>query len=221
MILNTITYNDILDKLIDYITTNCKNIVDYDGMDKSYKNGTKVTLATVRATTANQSTVPHYLTVESSITKKTINDVTNDIDIFFSELGLLKNDRDKYITGYNFYNFLYDLILFCNFKVCWACAQLPTLLGTVTGTSATTVATKADSKEIVYSDFIPTGGKIIYPYNDDNSEALITSNNILIGTDKSNTLNTLELTELIEYVIANGVGIKNIRVKHVGSITKN
>ena len=120
-----------------------------------------------------------------------------------------------------FYNFLYDLILFCNFKVCWACAQLPTVLGTVKGTSATTIVTKADSKEIVYSDFIPTGGKIIYPYSNDNSESLIVSNDILIGTNKSNTLNTLELKELIEYIIANGVGVKNIRVRHVGSITKN
>lgn len=220
--LPTITYNEIINQVINYITTNCQNIANWAGMSNHYKNGTKITISNVTSNHTTKGTTVHSITVASSVVQKTATNVNNDINTFFNNLGLSATARNYPIDDKNLYPFLYNISLFCSYKICWACAHIVSpgnLAGANPGpNSITSGKTSASNRIIVYSNATATGGLKMDPQPSTANDTPIVSNNVVIGSSRKNTLNTTDITNMVNCILNNRLNRKIVSVKHNASI---
>ena len=220
VVIPEITYREILTMLKNYIITNCVNIgTRYDSFDSDYKNATNIKVAYVKSSKGT-GCADHYFNITNGIVKKTETDVDNDIKSFFDSVGLPEAIWDTLIDDYNLYLFLYNISVFCSFKICWACAQLDSF-GTITGTSSAKT-TSATNKYTVYSNNVINGGKNMYVQQGslaDVTNPEIVANKIVIGSVFKDTINTTTLRDIVNSIMDNRLSRKIIPIKYTASIT--
>lgn len=212
------TYNDILNQVKTWITTNCRNISDYAGLSNHYKTGTVINISNITSN-HNHGTTSHKLTVNNGVAQQTATNVENDLNAFFTNLGLPASTRDYPIDDANFYNFMHDIAVFCSYKVCLASSQIVSpASGNGTFTSGVTSAT---NRCTVYSTATASGGNPLYPRPENAVDEEIVINGVVTGKSGRYSINQADMIEMINGVLNNRLARKVIPIKYTYSIVSD
>lgn len=212
------TYNDILNQVKTWITSNCRNITDFAGLSNHYKTGTVINISNITSN-HNHGTASHKLTVNNGVVQKTATDVENDLNTFFTNLGLPSSKRNYPIDDSNFYNFLYNISLFCSYKICLASSQIVSpASGNGTFTSGLTSAT---NRCIVYSTATVSGGNMLYPQPENATDSEIIINGLVTGKSLRHTINQTDMKKMVDCILNNRLARKVIPIKYTYSITSD
>ena len=212
------TYNDILNQVKTWITTNCINISNFAGLSNHYKTGTVINISNITSN-HNHGTTSHNIIVNNGVPQQTATNVENDLNVFFTNLGLPASTRDYPIDDANFYNFMHDIAVFCSYKVCLASAQI---VGAPSGNGTfTSGLTSATSRCTVYSTATASGGNPLYPLPENAVNEEIVINGVVTGKSGKYSINQADMIEMIDGILNNRLARKVIPIKYTYSITSD
>lgn len=134
--LQTITYQELVNIVKNWIKSNCINITNYGSISAAAKPGYSYTVANVYSYQSavmaggRGNPVSHYVahnevtkaTLTSPVVQATTAQVDSDMTAFLTKIG-----ANSYLTTrvseVNFYNFITDMVSFCCSKVCFLVSQ--------------------------------------------------------------------------------------------------
>jgi len=238
MTVPSVTYRTLLNQVISWINTNCKNVgSNYSSLGAYYKSGNSETLATTYAASSDGGPAMGYggkvacaqftLSVSSGISQVAEGVPSNELASFFNGLYLPSNTWDYPIDSKNLYNFLYDLFLFCSFKIALATTAMPPVLATTTtigingnGNDQSWSSTSSRGSAIVYStQSISTAGLSLDPRPAGMTGQPIDSNGVVVGDTRAHTLSGAEMQAIVNRILDNKLSRKIIVVSYTGSVT--
>jgi len=109
-----ITYNDIVNIVLNYIKSNCKNYLNLNNMPAYYKNAYSV--ATNQAFGANV-TLQLKRTLTNSISAVSEATINNDMHSFLYDVLQIGEYLDYNVNNKNYFNFLCNMAVFCYTKL--------------------------------------------------------------------------------------------------------
>ncbi len=212
-----ITYKEVIDILRAYIKNNCANVgAKWGTLANCYKSGS-YQLAFVQSN-KNTGCATHNITKTSNIREITEATVDKEIDDFFIGLGILPAHWERLVDDTNLFKLLYNIALFSNTKICYACAHAVDAMGTITNTSVSKT-TSISRRVIVYSHEPISGGKTMFTYPNDTEDEEIKVGNITIGNNLNYTLSMPEFQDIVNAILENRNTRKVIPVTYTASIT--
>lgn len=118
----TITYQEVINEVKNWIKTNCKNISNYASISSAFKSGwskTDTVLSGGGYTGTGTTTISGGAVPQSSATE-----VDNDMKAFYqNNCKLTDSDLSKSITEAEFYHFIQNMISFICTKCVFATSQ--------------------------------------------------------------------------------------------------
>jgi len=227
----SITYNEIINLVVSWITTNCLNLrSDWNTNNaySPYRNGSikDVGVSQTRwldhvgdnnngTTYRDRSNATARLTVAGGIIAVNSSNVNTDIKAFFSELGLTQSKLNYPVDDKNLYPFVRNIIYFCSRKVCWAISCLPTantvyIMG-ISGNGNNQPSATVQSvmtKVLVYNSATISGGTSMDPQPEGTTDELIIDNGIVVGSSRKHTLNAGDMANIVTEILNNRLSYK-------------
>ena len=230
-----ITYQELINQVQNKIVALCANVDTYASLNEVFKTGTTHQVGLTqsdyydgipsnRGNHQRYNCSRFYISVSSGVPSKTTSDVITDLTNFFNGLGL---PTDKYyypVDRKNLYNFIYDIAIFCSYKVCMAVASMPPDRGVVAGNQGDGgnkyFTQQSDLlSAIIYSDAIATGGKNLDPQPNGTEDDLDVHDGVISSATRQHPLNASDISALIDSILSNRLGRKIVTVTYGGNIT--
>lgn len=116
--LQSITYNELVNQIVSWITSNCINITNYNGINASCKNGYSYNVYTVNAEIVEKGNA----TITSSLVSVDASTVTANMNNYLSTIGATSYLNTR-ISDDNFYEFINDMVVFCSYHLKYLASQ--------------------------------------------------------------------------------------------------
>lgn len=130
----TITYNEVVTLVTNWIKANCVNISNYAGMPSCFKPGYKVTTRYAGNDSVNAT---YTVTIVNSIPQVAATTVDSDMTAFLTSIGANTRLNDT-LPASEFINFINDMVTFCATKCAFSVSQYSTSKYLVYNASNTT-----------------------------------------------------------------------------------
>lgn len=122
MPLASITYNEVVTLVTNWIKANCTNIANYAGMPSCFKPGYSVKTRFAGNDSVNAN---HTETIVKSIAQVAAATVDSDMTSFLTSIRANTRLNDQLLAS-EFINFVNDMITFCSTKCSFAVSQYST-----------------------------------------------------------------------------------------------
>lgn len=229
-----VTYQTIITQVLNWITTNCKNVgTNYDSLDSFFKSGSSVTVAKTVSKSVDQTSPKNgtdhacatfSVSVATGISQVGASTPESELTTFLNGLNLPKSAWSYPIDNKNLYAFLYNIFLFCSFKIVNVATVVPANAGTLYGTAGNATLltwnlTPAERKAVVYSTQAISGGSNMDPKPSGTSSTPTKADNIVVGASRDHTLKAVDVQNIVNQILNNRLARKLMVTTLTGSVT--
>lgn len=150
----TVTYRQVINRLVSYITGNCQNIdAKYDSLTNVVKNGysyNPIVHSAYALANNNVGAMGCKCTLSSPIAKVTSATVTNEINTFCENIGLPTSAYDYPIDDTSYLKFMNNMAVFLSAKLAYVVGHNVTGSAFGNVTQGTTVNTATSNQSYMY-----------------------------------------------------------------------